>query len=150
MRWTCLAIFLLLACDRQPTVVEDAPATVSVTWSGKHEGRFAVPAEAAWCPVDTMVQVFAMRGDTGVGFTLYATDTIRPAQYPVLSPEVVVDWRPLGAAAVRWVGDVDMVGFQAISGVISVTSVDSGLTGTLDVGLRVPNGVDTIHLAGEF
>jgi hypothetical protein len=43
-----------------------------------------------------------------------------------------------------------MVGYQAISGVISLTSVDSGLTGTIDVGLRVPNGVDTIHVAGEF
>ena len=123
---------------------------LSVSWVGQYEGRFAVPALASWCPADSMVQVFAMRGDTGVGFTLFAPDTIRPAQYPVVSPEVVVDWRPLGAAAVRWIGEADIVGYQAVSGVISVTSVDSGLTGSLDIGLRVPNGVDTIHVAGDF
>jgi len=138
------------ACRSQPTAVENGPGTMSVVWSGKYSGRFAAPATASWCAVDTMLQVEAIRGDTGVSFVLFEKDTLAQGPRPVVAPEVNVNWRPMAAAALRWFNDTDILGFTGKSGVVSVTATDSGATGTVDVSLRGANQVDTVHLSGTF
>jgi hypothetical protein len=150
-----VALILVLAlapsaCRSQPTAVENGPGMLSVAWTGTYAGRFTAPATASWCAVDTMLQVEAIRGDTGVSFALFDRDTVSPGPHPVLAPEVNVDWRPLAAAAVRWFNDTDVTGFTGSGGVVSVTGTDSGATGTLDLRLRAANQVDTIHLSGTF
>lgn len=143
-----LVAILAAGCGGEPTVAADGQGQLAVSWSGRHDGKFAAQARATWCAADSMVQVFAIAGDTGVGLALYTPDTIRATQYPVIWPEVVVPWRPLGAVALRWVGETDLIGYEAVTGVITVTSVDSGLSASLDVGLRAPGGTDTLRMAG--
>jgi hypothetical protein len=146
----CLAL-AVMGCDGPTTVAANEPGAVAVSWTGKEAGQFAAPASASWCAGDSMLQVLATRSDTGVGFTLLAQDSVRPNQYPVISPEIVVDWRPLATAALRWVGTSEVRGYQAYSGVINVTRVDSGPTGTLDLRLKLPGAeTDTLHLTGIF
>ena len=143
-------MLLTLSCNRPTALAEGAPGSLSVSWAGKYDGRFRVEAEGTWCSRDSMLQIAGIRGDTGVGLALFVPDTVRPVPHPVISPAVVVDWRPLAFAAVRWFGESDVVGFEASGGVITVTAVDSGVTGTVDVRLRAPNGIDTLHLTGGF
>lgn len=107
-----------------------------------------------------MVQIIAIRSDTAFGFSLFVEDTIRPAQHPVLSSEVSADWRPLATAALRWFAmspagaeggtSTDVKGWEATSGVVSVQSVDSGPSGTVDLRLRRVGGFDTLRLTGTF
>jgi hypothetical protein len=147
--WLALAV---LGCDGPTTTIApNEPGALAVSWTGRDTGQFVAAARASWCAADSMLQVLATRGDTGVGFALLAQDSVRPNQYPVMTPEIVVDWRPLASAAVRWMGSAEVKGYQAYSGVINVTAVDSGPTGTLDVRLKVPGAdADTLRLTGTF
>lgn len=138
------------ACRSQPTAAADAAGMLSVSWTGRYTGRFAAPAAAGWCPADTMLQLEAIRGDTGVSLALFDADTVALGQHPVLAPEVRATWRPLGAAALRWFNGTEVLGFTGVGGVVSVTRTDSGATGTIDVRLRAPNQMDTLHLTGTF
>ena len=138
------------ACRAQPTEVENVAGTLSVSWTGHATGRFQAPARGAWCPADSMLQIEAIRGDTGVSLALFEKDTLARGQHPVVAPEVMVSWRPLAGAALRWFNDSEVLGFSGSGGVVSVTSTDSGATGTIDVRLRAANQMDTLHLSGTF
>ncbi|MEZ4585123.1 MAG: hypothetical protein R2909_01825 [Gemmatimonadales bacterium] len=150
--WTAGAIAAAVAaCGEPATVASDEGGSVSITWDGQYRGHLEGPATATWCAVDSMLQVLAIKEDTAVGFALYAPDTLRVGQHPVLSPQIKVDWRPLAAAAMRWLSPTELVGFEGVSGVVSVTAVDStGVSGTFDIGYRVPAGSDTIRATGSF
>jgi hypothetical protein len=142
--------FASFGCGGPAPLTEDSPGTLSVAWDGTEEGRFLGPATGSWCAADSMLEVTATRGDTGVGLALFVTDTVRQAMHPVLSGDVPADWRPLGRAAIRWVGAADVIGYQGTGGVISVTATDSGVSGTVDVRLLSNNGIDTLHMTGGF
>jgi len=142
----CAAV---VACSQATAGQPDGTATLS--WRGAYAGQLEASAAATWCPADSMLQIVAVREDTAFGLALFATDTIRPAEYPILSPQIVVDWRPLASAGLRWLSETEVVGFEAIRGVVSVTAVDStGVSGTFDLGFRLPAGSDTLKAAGTF
>lgn len=161
IRLAALALLASGACaPAPPTVSGGGAGLVSVAWVGQDSGRFSAPARGSWCPGDTMVQISAIRSDTAFGFALFVEDTVRPAQHPVLSSEVTADWRPLATAALRWFAmspagaaagtSTDVKGWEATSGVVSVQSVDSGPSGTVDLRLRLVGGFDTLRLTGTF
>ena len=60
-----------------------ADGTLVVAWTGSFAGRFSAPAEARWCPGDTLVEITAVRHDTAVGLTIAPADTVRAGAYPV-------------------------------------------------------------------
>lgn len=125
---------------------------MAVSWNGgAARGRFVAPASAAWCRTDSLLEVLAARHDTGMGLTIIAQDSIRVAQYPVVSPAVEATWRPLGRGALRVATDSTLRGYQATSGLISITAVtDSAITGTIDLRLKQFDGADTVRLGGKF
>jgi hypothetical protein len=139
----------------------DGPGMVAVSWVGQDTGRFVAAGRAGWCAADSLLQITAVRGDTGIGLALLVEDTLRAVQHPVLSPEVPVTWRPLGYGALRWFrmrsGDdglsglsSDVKGWEATGGVVSVTATDPGPTGAVDLRLRSLGGFDTLRLTGTF
>lgn len=155
------AALTLGGCGQSPpTSAGEGPGAVSVSWVGRDTGSFVATARGSWCPADSMLQVTAVRGDTGLGFALFAGDTVAPGQHPVVSPEVGVEWRPQARAALRWFymrpaggpggTTTDVRGWEATSGVVSVTATDSGPSGTLDLHLRALGGFDTLRLTGSF
>lgn len=145
-----LALFPL-TCRKPAQVAADVAGTVAVTWAGSAKGRFAAPAAALWCRTDSLLEVLATRHDTGVGFTVIAQDSVRVAQYPVVSAAVQANWRPLGYAALRVATDSALRGYEATSGLINVTGLADGtVTGTLDLRLKRADGPDTVRIGGKF
>ena len=109
------------------------------------------PAVASWCRTDSLLEVLAARHDTGVGFAVIAQDSVRVAQYPVVSAAVQASWRPLGNAALRVANDSALRGYDATSGLINVTSVaDGAVSGTLDLRLKQADTPDTVRMGGKF
>jgi len=142
---------LLLACERPTEPPANAPGTVAVQWAGSKQGQLVAPGTASWCAVDSLLEIIAVKGDTGVGWALLVQDSVRATQHPIVSPSVRVDWRPLATAAVRWFGESDVIGFEGHSGNVHLTDVTGGaVTGSVDVRLRVPGGTDTLHPTGGF
>jgi hypothetical protein len=149
-----MAGILLLGCRKaaQPTgPTEDQAGVVSVEWNGFVRGSFAATASGSWCARDSLLEVLAVRGDSGFGFALAVTDSVRVGKHPATAPSVVVDWRPLAVAGLRWATDTAVRGYEAQSGTIEVTDVSGGrVTGTIDLRLKQIDTIDTIRLSGSF
>jgi hypothetical protein len=153
MRRSLWALALLpFGCPKK-TAAPSAPdpGTVNVEWKGSQNSRFTTRAIARWCPSDTALEVFAIRGDTGVGFALFVKDSIHPVSHPIISPTVEVPWRPMSMASLRWLGDNQIIAFQGARGVVNVSQIGNGsVSGTIDAQLRSPTTADTVHLTGSF
>ena len=152
MRRLFLGLALVPLTCRKPTRVDDdLPGTIAVTWNGSVNGKFSAPAVASWCRSDSLLEVLATRHDTGVGFSVLVQDSIRIAQYPVVSAAVLADWRPLGYAALRVATDTSLRGYEATSGLVHLTTLaDSAVSGTLDLRLKLTDGADTLRIGGKF
>lgn len=92
-----------------------------------------------------------MRNDTAVGFTLIAQDSAGAAQYPVNETRMWTPGRPQANAGLRWLGTLELNGYEAFGGTVVVSSGNSGtVTGTIDIRLRPLTGTDTLRLTGQF
>ncbi len=149
-----VAVATLVGCRKAPdptAPLEEVAGSLAVQWTGFARGSFAAPARATWCPADSLLEVLAVRGDSGFGFALAVADSVRPSPHPVVAPSVVVSWRPLAIAALRWASDTAVGGYEANSGNIEVTEkVAAGVSGTIDLRLKLPESIDTIRLQGTF
>jgi hypothetical protein len=70
------AILTLAACRTEPSAAE-------LTVAGSVEGAATLPAEAIWCAGRGVLQLFAVRGDSGVGIAVLA-DSLASGLYPVV------------------------------------------------------------------
>jgi len=115
------------------------------------KGGFIASARASWCSQDSLLEILAVRGDSGFGFALAVADSVRPVQHPAFPPSALVATRPLALAALRWVSDTAVRGFEVSAGNITVTEVTaSGVSGTIDLQLKRIEAADTIRLTGKF
>ena len=149
-----LAVGLLIlpfGCREKPIQPLDGPGTVSIEWAPSSTGKLSVRPEVSWCPADTMLEILAIHGDTAFGLTLFAPDSIRVGQFPLVSGAVSSNWRPLGFGALRLASDSVNVGFEATSGTVHVTRADSGLvSGTIAARFKRVDGPDTLGVTGKF
>ncbi|MEO8449908.1 MAG: hypothetical protein ABI647_08970 [Gemmatimonadota bacterium] len=153
MRWTLLALTVAACSKPAPKPTGPTPGTLSVSWTGSQTGKFEARAEGNWCPADSVLEITATRGDTGVGVSLFAVDTVKPAQLPIISPAVNVTWRPISMAAVRWFNekDVEIVGFEGATGSVTVTDVvGDKVSATFDWRMRIPGRVDSLIVKGRL
>ena len=147
--WITLLI-ATLACGK-PAEPAEPTAIVSVQWDGIMKGELRAQGEARWCASDSLLEVVAIDGHVGFGFSLLVPDSVRATAYPVVAATVKANWRPLGLAGLRWASDTALKGYEATGGNIVVTAVDStGVTGTLDLRLKLSDGLDTLRLGGDF
>ncbi len=124
---------------------------LAVAWTGSAAGRFSAPAEARWCPRDTLVEIIAVRSDTAFGVTLAPVDTVRPGAYVVLPALRFVPARPQAGAALRWLAETVIMPFEPITGTVTVTEGGTRrISGTIDVHLRRPGASDSVHVTGGF
>ncbi|MGH7561334.1 MAG: hypothetical protein ACRENB_09980 [Gemmatimonadales bacterium] len=149
-----LASLLGAACQGAADPAEDsAQGSLTVEWSGSQRGVFTGPAEARWCPTDTVLEIIAARSDTGVGLALFATDSAGTTDFPVSPAYLFVPWRPQAGAALRWLGATEVLAFDGSSGRITIARSAGGrVSGRVEAMLRIVSrqGPDSIRLTGGF
>lgn len=155
MRGTPLLIvgLALAGCRSNAATAEAAlePGRVRIEWSGSSSGRFAAQAVARWCATDTLVEILAMRADTGVGLILLVRDSIDAGDYPIAAARSFSNRRPGASLAVRWLDTSSVRGYEGVRGRVALTS-DEPLAGSFETVLRANGGPadDTLALRGEF
>lgn len=125
--------------------------SIGVVWTGPAAGRFTAPAEARWCPGDTLLLVLAVRRDTAFGMTLLPETAIRAGRYPVFPAQAFNPSRPQAAVGLRWFAETNVFPFEGTGGTVTVTARSASLlSGTLDVRLKRRLAPDSVHLTGSF
>ena len=147
-----LATVICAACAKRASApARPRAGTVSVEWTGTLRGRFSAPATAQWCSGDTLLEVIAVRGDTAVGLTLIARDSLRAESYVVNETANFTPGRPQANVALRMLREANLLGFDAMGGQVTVTWGGSRMvSGTLEVRLRPVSSSDTLQMKGSF
>jgi hypothetical protein len=147
-RTSFLALLLAVAC-RSGT--EPSTGELAATWHDSLNASFRTSATARWCRRDTLLELFAVRNDTAVGVAILPRDTLTTGDYPVFPAVPFVGIRPQATAAARWLGQVELKGFEAVSGKVALTDAPAGtVSGTLDLLLRRTGMADTLRINGRF
>jgi len=83
--------------------------------------RVTLPVTATWCAGPSRLDIRATVGDTGLGLTIYPSDSAALAgEYPIREPDTRVTVRPGAAVAVRWMGKVLIQGWWGDSGTVTL------------------------------
>ena len=85
-----------------------------------------MPAVAEWCDSLRVLELRAIRGDTGIALVLYPTDSAAPGDYPMVPPERADSTRPAAALALRWFAETSIRGFRSDSGSVTLAAVGPG------------------------
>ncbi|HEV8197212.1 MAG TPA: hypothetical protein VGP87_11265 [Gemmatimonadales bacterium] len=146
-----LAVTIAIACGgRSGAPARSRPGTIAMTWTGKSRGSFMAPATARWCPADTLLEILAVRSDTAVGLALLARDSLRAERYVVNESRNFTPGRPQANVALRMLGDITLLGYDAMAGEVLVTQSGAMVSGSLEVRLRPVSGSDTLRMQGAF
>jgi hypothetical protein len=138
------------ACRRSPNVPGDGLLTID--WRGAQTGHFSAPLAASHCAETGILELLAVRGDSGFGLVLFPTDSARvaTATYPIFLGTDVTALRPGANAALRWFTGVDLAVFEGRAGSVALTARDSSLSATLEVRMHALNGTDSLVVRGRF
>ena len=140
----------IAACAGPEPRAADAPR-LELQWTGADTGRITSPATAEWCGVLRVVQIDAVRGDTGIAIALYPRDSIRPDSYPVLRPEQADSVPPAAAVALRYFAETAVKGYQGDSGHVLLSVTPAGrLSGRFSAALKSASDGTRLHAAGAF
>lgn len=128
------------------------PGELTVEWAGQTAGRFNAVLKATHCPATGIVELIAVRGDTGVGSAIFLSDstTLASGDFPVFLAATYPEPRPGAVAAVRWFNLTSIVAYEGLSGVVRIARSDSTLSGTMDVRLQQVDHPDTLRMTGRF
>jgi hypothetical protein len=139
----------LLGCRPK---VDVGPIDLNVEWAGTEQGHFVGRLAATHCRETGIVELIALRGDTGIAGALFLADSSKLASgvYPVFISTTVTEPRPGALAAARWFTSTLVAAYEAIGGVIQVESGDTVLSGKLDLHMQSVERQDTLHLTGRF
>jgi hypothetical protein len=98
-----------------------------------------------------LLEIRAIRGDTGLAVVLYPVDTIVSDSYPVVEPLRADTTRPSARVALRLFARTAIKGYQGDSGSVLLKRSSSGqLSGRLAARARlVPSG-EPVRLSGKF
>ena len=121
-----LAAVFAAGCERAPEEKQAGPL-LEARWSGADSGKIAAHAVAEWCESLRMLEILAVRGDTGVALALYAKSTFGAGTYPVLPPTRADSSPPAASVALRWFAETSIRGFQGDSGTVEVKESPPGV-----------------------
>jgi hypothetical protein len=149
---TALVIVLvgLPGCNRDLASRAGA-GQIDVRWTGSERGRLAGRATAEWCPILRLLEIRAIRGDTGVALAIYPADTITPGQYRIIAPARAESLPPAAGIALRWATQTAVKGFQGESGSVAVDRSPSGeLSGRITATARSVTDTQRVTIDGSF
>ncbi len=151
MRRLMYLLMLPAAACRSGAASPPSGGELAVQWTGSAEGDFRAPATALWCARDTLLELLAVRNDTAVGFALLPKDTLAAGVYSIFASQVFIAFRPQANAAVRWLDQLELKGFEGASGVVRLSEAGAtGVSGAFEVALRRTGNPDTLKLSGRF
>lgn len=138
----------LLVCGPSGTN-EPRPGEIAVEWPG---GSFRALASAVLCIETGLVELVAVRGDSGLGMALFPADStaLTAGIYPVFAPTSPVESRPGAGGAIRWFRDGVTLGYQAIDGMVRIESSAGGASGSFEFGMHQYDGADSLRVTGRF
>jgi len=144
-----LAVSSLAGCRRSA-----GPGTgeAAVEWRGGDRGRLTAAAAADHCPETGVVEILAIRGDTGFGLAMFLKDSavIAPGDYQVFHGATPAASRPGATVGLRWFTGIDLAAFESNSGTVTVSTVNGGLSGTLTVRMQGVSSSDTLAVTGRM
>lgn len=138
-----------VACSR-PSQGEAPGARLEADWTGSDTGRIMASATAEWCDSLGVLEIRALRGDSGLALALYPAGAVRADSYPVRRPEAADSAPPGGAVAMRWFAETAIKGFQGDSGAIVLERADQRISGRFHASLRSVNDSMRLDLRGVF
>jgi hypothetical protein len=143
------SLILLASCARGPEV---RPGDLDVVWRGAERGRFIAPLEAKHCAESGIVELLAIRGDSGFGAALFLKDSaiVEPTAYPVVPGSQIEEPRPGASAALRWFAGTSISAFEGVTGAVTLSLTGRVLSGTVDVKYQALDRPDTLRLTGTF
>ncbi len=157
LRWLLAAGMLgTAACSDQERAA--APAgSLELTWTGSDTGKLSGPAVAEWCDSLDLLELRAIRGDTGIALLLYpsdsaaARDSVPPGEYPVVPPPRADTTRPSAAIALRWFAETSIRGFRGDKGHVVLESTGPGPSaGRFTAELRSATEGSRLTITGSF
>ena len=144
-------LLILLFSQACTSSLEPKNGELVATWRDSLDARFRTSATARWCRRDSLLELFAVRNDTAVGVAILPRDTLTSGEFPVFPSIPFNSLRPQATAAVRWLDQAELKGFEGASGKVSLTASPPGtVSGTLDLFLRRTGSPDTLRVTGRF
>ena len=146
---TAIAAAGLAACHR-PSGSGEGAGGIVVEWTGSDTGRIAAPARAEWCDSLRLLEIRAVRGDSGVALAIYPVSTARPDSYPVRPPQDADSLPPASAVALRWFAETSIKGFQSDSGLLVLEGDGGRVSGQVTAAMRSINDEMRLDLRAAF
>jgi hypothetical protein len=98
-----------------------------------------------------MLEIQAVRGDTGIALAVYPGKALAPGAYPVTEPERAESVTPAAAVATRWPTKTQIQGFRGDSGQVTLQRSSSGrFSGRMKARARSVVDTQRITLSGSF
>jgi hypothetical protein len=130
---------------------DSSAGSLRVEWTGADTGMLSAPAVAEWCDSLALLEIRAIRGDTGIALAIYpadsGADSVRPGSYSVVPPKRAARTRPASAVAMRWFAETSIRGFSGDSGTVVLEAAGAG---RLSAHLRSPSEGGRLMLTGSF
>ncbi len=124
---------------------------LEVAWTGSDTATFSAPATAEWCDSLRMLEIRALRSDTGVSLIVYPVGPIGPGRYPVRVPEGADVAPPSSAVGLRWFAANLVRGFQGDSGAVRLRESSEGtVSGEFDAAAGSVTDNRRLTLRGAF
>jgi hypothetical protein len=149
-RLAAMGLVLGTACSREEPA--DSPdGTLEVEWVGSDTGKLVAPVVAQWCDSLRVLELRAVRGDTGIALALYPAESVTAGHYPLVPPARGDSTRPSSAVALRWFAETSIRGFQGDSGSVSVAAPGPGAGGgSFAARLRSTTEGSRLNITGSF
>jgi len=144
-----ILLLLVTACGPRDRA---RPGELDAVWRGEESGRFIAPLSAIHCAETGIVELLAIRGDTGVGAALFLQDSARvdPVEFQVVPGSLYNEPRPGATAGIRWFATTTISAFEGVAGMIRLELTGEALTGSMDVKFQSVDRPDTLRMAGTF
>lgn len=162
MRLVFAGLIGVLACSSGEPA-DSRNGSLVVEWIGGDTGRLSAPAVAEWCDGLKLLELRAIRGDTGIALILYPSgsvtpadsgapgDSVAPGDYPVVPPERADSSRPAAAVALRWFAETSIRGFRGDSGTVVLEATGPGTSaGRFSAYLRSATEGSRLTVTGSF
>jgi hypothetical protein len=149
-RLALIGVVLAAACSRERSA-DTAGGTLEAQWVGSDTGKLVAPAVAEWCDSLRVLELRAVRGDTGIALALYPADSLAAGDYPAVPPERGDSTRPSAAVAMRWFAETSIRGFRGDSGSVSLAATGPGVgAGSFAARLRSATEGSRLNVTGSF